>query len=370
MDDTGFSANDVKFMKMAIRLGRKGIGYTEPNPLVGAVVVRDGRIVSTGYHQVYGGLHAEREALQHIDAEGSTLYVPLEPCSHHGKQPPCVDIVIEKKVARVVIAMQDPCTLVDGKGIDRLRQAGIQVDVGCLGDLYSFENRHYFKYIQTNRPYVALRAGVSIDGKLTDKHRKSQWVTGEGLRRLSRSFRGEFSAIMAGVETVLDDDPQLTLRGEWQGKKMYRVVLDSTNKMPANLRIFEEQENFPLLIFSAKNAVDKQAKCRHHYFVSPAGEQGGLDLDEVLDTLGKLGVASVLVEGGGRLIDSFLRSLLYDEIILFTADKIVGGTDSVQLSATGVPLSAAIQLERRQVIPFEDGYIVRSVKAGATGGLE
>jgi diaminohydroxyphosphoribosylaminopyrimidine deaminase/5-amino-6-(5-phosphoribosylamino)uracil reductase len=369
MDVSGFSANDIKFMKMAIRLGRKGTGYTEPNPLVGAVVVKGNDIIATGYHRLYGGLHAEREALQHVDAEGATLYVPLEPCSHHGKQPPCVDIVIEKKIARVVMATQDPCSLVDGKGIERLREAGVQVDVGCLGDLYKFENRHYFKYIQTNRPYITLRAGVSIDGKLTDKNRNSQWVTDEGLRRISRSFRGEFSAIMAGSGTILDDNPQLTLRGDWEGKRLYRVVLDSGNRLPQNLKIFEDQEHFPLVIFSSKEAENKDKKCRHHHFVSSIPNSGGLDLEEVLDSLGKLGIASVLVEGGGRLIDSFLQSGLFDEIILFTADKLLGGGDSVQLAAGGFPLPAAIQLENREVTPLENGYIVRSVKLDTPGRL-
>ena len=368
MDVSGFSANDIKFMKMAIRLGRKGTGYTEPNPLVGAVVVRNGNVVSTGYHRMHGGLHAEREALQHVDAEGATLYVPLEPCSHHGKQPPCVNSVIEKKVARVVVATQDPCSLVDGKGIDRLREAGVQVDVGCLGDLYRFENRHYFKYIRTNRPYITLRAGVSIDGKLTDKNRNSQWVTDEGLRRISRSFRGEFSAIMAGSGTILDDNPQLTLRGDWEDKRLFRVVLDSGNRLQRDLKIFEDQDRFPLVMFSSTEAENKDKKCRHHHFVAPASHGGGLDLEEVLDTLGKLGIASVLVEGGGRLIDSFLQSGLFDEMILFTADKLLGGIDSVQLAAGGFPLPEAVQLENRVVIPLDSGYIVRSVKLDAPGG--
>ncbi len=369
MDVTGFPANDVKFMKMAIRLGGKGTGYTEPNPLVGAVVAKDGKIVSTGYHRMYGGLHAEREALQHVDAEGATLYVPLEPCSHHGKQPPCVDIVIEKKLARVVIATQDPCSLVNGKGIQRLRRAGIQVTIGCLGDLYRFENRHYFKFIQNNRPYVTLRAGVSVDGKLTDKYRKSQWVTGDTLRRISRSFRGEFSAIMAGAGTILDDDPQLTVRGEWRGKKLFRVVLDSHNRIPTTLKVFQNQGDFPLIIFSSKNAGNKDKKCRHHYFVSTArGTDDALDLGEVLDNLGKLGIASVLVEGGGRLIDSFLRLKLFDEVILFTAGTLIGGVDSVQLMHSGVPLSEAVKLENLETIPFENGYIVRSVRLDAPGG--
>lgn len=367
MDVSGFSATDIKFMKMAIRLGRKGIGHTEPNPLVGAVVVKGEQIIATGYHRKFGGLHAEREALRDIDAEGATLYVPLEPCSHHGKQPPCVEMVVEKKLARVVIATQDPCELVNGKGIARLQEAGVQVAVGCLEELYKYENRHYFKYIQANRPYIALRAGVSVDGKLTDKNRKSQWVTGVGLRTLSRSFRGEFSAIMAGVETVLDDDPQLTLRDDWEGKKLFRVVLDSSNRLPETLQIFKDQDNFPLIIFSSNVAANRNAKCKHHYFVSPA-EGGGLDLEEILDKLGKLGIASVMVEGGGRLIESFLKAGLYDEILLFTADKLIGGLDSVQLLSGGVPLANAIPLENRRIIQLEDGYVVRSVRNDSAGG--
>ncbi len=370
MNVTGFSANDVKFMKLAIRLCKQGAGYTEPNPLVGAVVVKDDRIVSTGFHRMYGGQHAEREALMDIDARGATLYVPLEPCSHYGKQPPCADFVIEKKIARVVVAAQDPCPLVNGKGIQRLRQHGIQVDTGCLEEMYRFVNRHYFKYAGIEKPYVTVRAGVSADGRLTDRHRNSRWMTDRQLRLMSHSFRGEFSAIMAGVSTILEDDPYLTIRQDWQGKFLYRVVLDSNNRMPDTLNIFRDQDVSPLIIFSSKNAADKKKKSSHHYFISPAldPECGGLDLEEVLVVLGKLGIASVLVEGGGALIDSFLRQRLFDEIILFTADKLVGGRDSVQLLSTGVVLSEAVELENRQIIPLDSGYVVRAVKARHPGG--
>ncbi|HEX7502555.1 MAG TPA: bifunctional diaminohydroxyphosphoribosylaminopyrimidine deaminase/5-amino-6-(5-phosphoribosylamino)uracil reductase RibD, partial [Acidobacteriota bacterium] len=191
-------AEDRKFMKIALKLSRKGLGCTEPNPLVGAVAVKNGRILASGYHRAFGAPHAEAMALEHLAVPGSTLYLTLEPCAHFGKTPPCVDLIIARKVERVVMAMQDPNPLVDGRGIRKLRAHGIRTRVGLFQDWAERINRHYLKAIRTRVPYVTLRAGISLDGKLSDDAGRSRWVTSEEGRRYSHSLRGEFSAILAG----------------------------------------------------------------------------------------------------------------------------------------------------------------------------
>jgi diaminohydroxyphosphoribosylaminopyrimidine deaminase/5-amino-6-(5-phosphoribosylamino)uracil reductase len=354
---------DIKYMKIALKLALKGKGFTEPNPMVGAVVAKDGDVVAVGYHRKYGAEHAEREALQKVTIPGTTLYITLEPCSHVGKTPPCADLIIRKKVKRVVAALQDPNPLVDGCGICKLEENGIAVEVGLLSDMARHINRHYLKYISQKMPYVTLKAGVSMDGKLTDKYRKSQWVTSEEMRTFSHSLRGEFSAIMVGMQTAVADDPQLNIReNAWEDKKLYRVVLDTHNRLDTRLRIFGgDQERFPLVIFSSKQAQDRTPKIKHHFFVTP-GPGGGLHLEEVMKVLYQQEIASVLVEGGGGLFNSFLQQKLYDEIILGKAGTLLGGKDSVQVFPQGTSVSTPIQLNQREIIELKTGYFVRGYR--------
>jgi diaminohydroxyphosphoribosylaminopyrimidine deaminase / 5-amino-6-(5-phosphoribosylamino)uracil reductase len=355
--------NDIKYMKAALKISKRGIGFTEPNPLVGAVVVKDNKILATGYHWQYGSPHAEQVALKEITEPGTTLYVTLEPCIHFGKTPPCTELILQKKVKRVVIALQDPNPNISGKGIQRLRDNGVQVETGMLQGIANKINRHYLTYMTEKRPYVALKAGVSIDCKLTDKYRKSQWVTGEYLRQFSHSFRGEFSAIMAGVQTIIDDNPLLTVReSAWDPKKLIRVVLDSQNRLDRKLNIFYDQGRFPLFLFSSNKATNQETKVQNHFFVNPGESGKGLDLKEVLETLHRQGVASVMVEGGGGLFDSFLKTEFYDEIVFSVADKIIGGQSSVQFFDSGASISEPILLKNREIIPLQSGYIVRGFR--------
>lgn len=355
--------NDIKYMKAALNLARKGIGFTEPNPLVGAVVVKDDTIISSGYHHHFGAPHAEQVAFREKTPPGTTLYVSLEPCLHYGKTPPCTGLILERKVKRVVVAMKDPNLKVAGRGIEKLRENGVQVELGLLQSLAERLNRHYIVSMTEKRPYVALKTGVSIDCKLTDKYRKSQWITDSSLRQYSHSFRGEFSAIMAGVQTVIDDNPLLTLReSAWEPKRLFRVILDSQNRLEPNLNIFYDQRRFPLILFSSKTAANQTTKVTRHFFVNPAKTGRGLDLQEVMTALHKLGVMSVMVEGGGGIFDSFLQSRLYDEIVFSTADKLIGGENSVQFFATGASVSQPVELKEREVISLGTGYIVRGLR--------
>ncbi|MEN8154292.1 MAG: bifunctional diaminohydroxyphosphoribosylaminopyrimidine deaminase/5-amino-6-(5-phosphoribosylamino)uracil reductase RibD [Acidobacteriota bacterium] len=357
-DFSEFSTEDLKFMDLAIRLGLKGKGFTEPNPNVGAIVVKDGEIISTGFHSSYGEDHAERAALKKTDITGATLYVSLEPCSHRGQTPPCTDIIIEKKVKRVVIPFTDPNPNVNGKGVKKLRENNIKVDTGILKEEAAYVNRHYLKYITTGLPWVTINAGVTIDGKLTDKHRKSQWITGELLRSVSHSFRGEFSAICAGYRTITDDDPLLTLRETgWNNKKLVRVILDSDNRLKKDLKIFDKVNRFPVFIFSEKGTESNGKRTDNHFFVDKGKD--GLKLEKILEKLGELKISSLLVEGGGSLISSFLKKSLGDEIVLFTSDKILGGKDSVELFSDGRPLKDHIVLKNREILDLDEGYIIR-----------
>lgn len=356
---------DIKFMKIALKLAARGMGFTEPNPMVGAAVVKNGRILATGYHHKYGADHAEREALKNVTEPGATLYVTLEPCTHFGKTPPCVDFLLEKKIKRVVMAMQDPNPLVNGQGIRKLEENGISVNVGTLQDMAHKLNRHYIKYMSAHLPYVTIKAGVSLDGKVTDKFRKSQWVTGEEMRRFSHSLRGEFSAIMVGVQTAVDDDPHLNIREQaWNEKKLYRIVLDTRNRLDTRLRIFGgDQEQYPLVIFSSQEAENKTPKVKHHFFVKPcAGTGRGVDLREVLSILYQLGIASVMVEGGGAIFNSFLEEKLYDEIILGAAGTFIGGEASVQLYSRGTSVSNPIELKEREITILKSGYFIRGYR--------
>lgn len=354
-------ANDLKFMKIALKLARLGLGYTEPNPMVGAVAVKNNRILASGYHRSFGAPHAETMALERLAIPGATLYLTLEPCSHFGKTPPCVDLIIARRIRRVVVAMIDPNPLVSGAGMRKLRAHGIETRLGvCRGQAERL-NRHYLKAIAARVPYVALHAGISLDGKLSDDAGHSRWVTSAEGRRYSHSLRGEFSAILAGRGNIVADNPLLTLREPgWQGKTLYRVVLDSDNSLSRRLNVFKEQERFPLIIFSSRTAANRKKKVPLHFFVGR--DRHGLLLADVLCELYKLGIASLLVEGGGRVLDSFIREQRFDEVDLFFADKLIGGRHSSQVFASGFPIDEALELEDCRWISFADGSILRGYR--------
>lgn len=353
---------DAGFMKIALKLSEKGLGRTEPNPLVGAVVVKDNRILSTGYHRAYGAAHAESMALENVHSPGATLYLTLEPCAHFGKTPPCTELIIAKKISRVVMAMLDPNPLVNGRGLERLQACAIQTSCGLYADWAARINRHYLKAVRSRLPYVTLHAGTSLDGRLTDDAGHSRWVTSEDGRRLAHSLRGEFSAILAGHGTILADDPCLNLREPgWEGKTLHRVVLDSANTLPRNLNIFREQESSPLVIFSAKTAAAKGKKVPLHFFVGQ--DANGLLLAEVLEQLHGLGIASLLVEGGGRVLDSFIRERLFDEVAFFISNTIIGGRNSVQIFASGVSrLEDALELVDCRWTEYAGGTMLRGFR--------
>lgn len=353
---------DSEYMALALKASERGVGFTEPNPLVGAVVVKRNRVLAVGYHAAFGRPHAERAALDQVTEPHTTLYVTLEPCGHFGKTPPCADTIIEKKVKRVVVAIKDPNPLVNGRGIARLKRNGIEVSVGCLREWAIRLNRHYLKSMTTGVPYIAIRAGMSLDGKLSDKRRHARWVTSSELRRYSNSLRGEFSAILAGTETVLADNPRLTLRDPaWKGKRFFRVIFDTQNRLPRHLHIFREQDRYPTIVFSSTEAADQTPKTDRHFFLPPGSD--GLSLPDVCRILFRQGITSVLVEGGGKVIDSFLALGLFDEVTLFVAPILIGGGESTTLFASGADrLENALRLTGVETIRLASGMIIRGFK--------
>ena len=291
-----------KYMKMCFELALLGKGQVAPNPMVGCVVLdKDGNIVSKGYHKKYGENHAERDALlklQNNEAEGGTLYVNLEPCSHYGKTPPCVDLIVEKKIKKVVIATCDPNPKVDG--LSKLKDAGIEVIEGVLEDEAKFLNRIFIKNITQNLPYVVLKTATTLDGKIATKTGDSKWITSDESRKEVYRMRGEFDCILTSSNTVIADNPSMKVN---EGK--IKCILDKDNRIIKDAKIYQQGE-----IYIA-NRLNTPLK------------NGNLDLSAVLEELYRKGVCSVFVECGGKLAGAFLRENLIDEIYQFIAPKIV-----------------------------------------------
>lgn len=325
---------DIEYMRRAIALAERGVGFVNPNPLVGAVIVKDGRIIGEGWHECYGQWHAERNAFRNCteDTRGATMYVTLEPCCHQGKTPPCTEAIIEHGIARVVVGMEDPNPLVAGKGMALLREAGIVVECGVGEEVLREQNRVFLKYIRERRPWVVMKTAMTIDGKIATRTGDSRWVTGETSRALVHELRHRFMAIVAGIGTVLADDPMLNCRVE--GKEVrqpVRVVVDSQARLPLGSRIVKTAREYRTIVAYTRFAPSEnvEALAAEGVEMLLCGEREGLvDLHDLMRLLGEGGIDSVLLEGGGNLNFSFLEGELVDEIYAFVAPKIVGGMNA------------------------------------------
>ena len=322
------NSDDEKYMKQAIALAVKGTGRVNPNPLVGAVIVKDGRVIGEGYHQQYGGLHAERNALASCTepAAGATIYVTLEPCCHQGTNPPCTEALIQAGVSRVVTGSSDPNPLVAGKGIAQLRTAGIQVEEGCLQAECDAINFIFFHYITTGRSYIALKYAMTADGKIACHTGASRWITGEKARRHVHQLRNKYAAIMVGIGTVLADDPELTCRLKG-GSNPLRIVCDSQLRTPLSARLVTTARQAPTVI-----ATCNQDASRHQAYLdsgcqvwSLPAREGRVDLQALVQRLGEQKIDSILVEGGGQLNWSLLQTGVVQRVYTYIAPKILGG---------------------------------------------
>lgn len=325
---------DERWMRRALALAARARGRQRPNPMVGAVVVsRSGRVLGTGWHRKAGEAHAEVLALRALGGKapaGATLYVTLEPCAHHGKTPPCADAVIASGVRRVVVAMRDPYPLVDGRGLERLRRAGLDVTVGVCEAEARALNAPWLSVVTRGRPLVTLKLALTLDGRIAARGGDARWVTGEAARREAHRMRDRHDAILVGVGTVLADDPALTVRGLRGGRDPVRVVLDGRLRTPPGARVLAPGPG--TLLFCAEDAPGERPEAVR----LPRGPDGRLPLAPVLAHLGRAGLLSVLVEGGGEVARSFLEARLVDRVTCFVAPKLVGGDGVPALGPLGI----------------------------------
>lgn len=329
------------YMKRVLELAQKGAGRTSPNPMVGCVVVKDGKIISEGYHEKYGGFHAERNALLKcgLEAEGADLYVNLEPCCHQGKTPPCTDIIIEKKIKRVFIGCLDSNPLVAGKGVEILEKHGIEVEAGILEKECRTLNEVFFHYIETGLPFVAMKYAMTLDGKIACETGDSKWVTGEEARKQVQYLRNRYRGIMVGIGTVLADDPMLNCRLE-HGRNPIRIICDSGLRIPEDCQIVETAKNQETIIAYCESKVlygqdssktlQKQEKIERIekkgiQLIPISAQNGRLYLPELLQRLAERKIDSILLEGGGTLNASMLEEHLVQRLHAFIAPKLVAG---------------------------------------------
>lgn len=352
-----------KYMDKAIELALKGIGKVNPNPLVGAVIVKNDKIIGQGYHECYGQAHAERNAVKNAieDVEGSTIYVTLEPCSHYGKTPPCVDFIIEKKFKRVVIGMLDPNPLVCGKSIEKLKKNNIEVIVGIKEEECKKMNEIFIKYITSNVPFVMLKGGISLDGKIATASGESKWITNEKAREDGRRLRNRLSSIMVGVNTVIVDDPELTCRIK-DGRDPYRIIVDSTLRIPLNSKVILNKDKKTIIATTKKADINKKKKLMElgTEILEIESDNEKVDLKKLMIELGKKKIDSILIEGGGTLNFSALNENIVDKIRFYIAPKIIGGEKSrSSISGEGfLKLADAVKLKEIEFKTFEDNFMI------------
>ena len=318
-------------MERALQLAQKGIGRVNPNPLVGAVIVKNNKIIGEGYHECYGEAHAERNAVKNAikSVEGSTIYVTLEPCAHYGKTPPCVDLLIEKKFKKVVIGMLDPNSLVAGKSIKKLKEHGIEVIVGVKEEECKKINEIFNKYITTKIPFVILKSGMSLDGKIATYTGKSKWITSKESRQDSQNLRNRVNSIMVGVNTVISDNPELTCRIN-DHKKLIRIVVDTTLRIPMNSKVITNNDKLTIVATTINSDEKKKQELRDLGIkvLEVSEKKNKVDLKELIKELGNEGIDSILIEGGGTLNFSALEEKIVDKVIFYIAPKIIGGEKS------------------------------------------
>lgn len=320
-------------MEHALQLARQGLGRTSPNPCVGAVVVKEGRVVGEGYHACAGAPHAEIQALRRAGpaARGATLYVTLEPCVHYGRTPPCAPEVVRAGIKRAVIAMLDPNPVVKGKGVALLEASGIEVKVGVREEEAARLNEFFQKYITSGTPFVALKMAMTLDGKTATSCGASRWITGKEARTYVHELRNQYDAVLVGVGTVIADNPLLTTRLPQGGRNAKRIVLDSTLRLPLEAKILEPNPPAPALVVTTPRAplAKRETLLQKGAEVVVVGEKGGrVNLEELLKLLGDREVTSLLVEGGPTVNAAFLEAGLIDKVFIFIAPKILGGREA------------------------------------------
>ncbi|ADL52542.1 bifunctional diaminohydroxyphosphoribosylaminopyrimidine deaminase/5-amino-6-(5-phosphoribosylamino)uracil reductase RibD [Clostridium cellulovorans] len=358
------------YMRRALELAKLGAGRVSPNPMVGAVIVKNGEIIGEGYHKQYGGPHAEVNAIASVsdngELEGSTIYVTLEPCCHYGKTPPCTKAIIDNKIKTVVIGTLDPNPLVAGKGVEILRAEGIEVIVGVLEEECLKINESFMKYIKTKTPFVIMKAAMTLDGKIATSTGDSKWITNEESRINVHKLRNKVSGIMVGINTVLKDDPELTCRLEG-GASPKRIIVDSGLKIPLNAKVLNAKDKVEVIVATTRKADESKVEVLERQGVKviivPEKEQK-VNLKKLMEELGNLKVDSVLLEGGGTLCFSALEEGIIDKVQFYIAPKIIGGENSkTPVEGVGInKIKDAINVKDLRVSTFGgdiliEGYI-------------
>ena len=365
--------SDQKYMQMALDLAIKGEGFTSPNPMVGAVVVKDAKPVGVGFHEVVGGPHAEVNALDAAGkrALGATLYVTLEPCNHTGRTPPCTQKILDAGVSRVVVAMTDPNVNVVGGGCGYLEQHGLQVTTGVCEEQARKQNEAFIKYITTGQPFVIAKCAATLDGRIATRTGDSKWVTGEAARRFVHRRRHAVDAIMVGINTVKKDDPSLTTRFEdRKGKDPTRIILDTHLSVAPDARVLQQVSDADTILVAAKGvapgkkAVLAKAGAR---VIETQLKHNQIDMAALMVQLGTLEISSLLIEGGSQVLASAFSAGIVDKVQFFYAPKILGGDDGVPICSGPGPelMSQSIALKDITVQRFDDdilieGYVEKS----------
>lgn len=359
-----FLSYDEKYMKLAMQLAGNAIGRTSPNPLVGAVIVKDNRVVGCGWHRKAGTPHAEVHALNQAGelAQGADVYVTLEPCAHYGKTPPCAKALVEAKVKNVYGGLLDVNPKVAGKGFKILEDAGIHVEYGFLQDELRKQNEVFFKWIEHKKPFVVLKAAMTLDGKIATATGQSKWITNETSRAYGYKLRDIYDGIMVGINTVIEDNPMLTARVDG-GKNPIRIVVDSSLKIDINANVVQDKSAKTIIATTDKADKDKILKLQAQdvdVIVVDKDENDKVDIEKLLDILGQQNICSILVEGGATLSGSFVAKKLVDKVYFFIAPKIVGGKEAkTPVAGTGIlNLQEALALKDIQVEKLDEDILI------------
>ena len=359
-----FLSYDEKYMRLAMQLAGNAIGRTSPNPLVGAVIVKDNRVVGCGWHRKAGTPHAEVHALNQAGelAQGADVYVTLEPCAHYGKTPPCAKALVEAKVKNVYGGLLDVNPKVAGKGFKILEDAGIHVEYGFLQDELRKQNEVFFKWIEHKKPFIVLKAAMTLDGKIATATGQSKWITNETSRAYGYKLRDIYDGIMVGINTVIEDNPMLTARVDG-GKNPIRIVVDSSLKIDINANLVQDKSAKTIIATTDKADKDKILKLQAQdvdVIVVDKDENDKVDIEKLLNILGQQNICSILVEGGATLSGSFVAKKLVDKVYFFIAPKIVGGKEAkTPVAGTGIlNLQEALALKDIQIEKLEEDILI------------
>lgn len=359
-----FLSYDEKYMRLAMQLAGNAIGRTSPNPLVGAVIVKDNRVVGCGWHRKAGTPHAEVHALNQAGelAQGADVYVTLEPCAHYGKTPPCAKALVEAKVKNVYGGLLDVNPKVAGKGFKILEDAGIHVEYGFLQDELRKQNEVFFKWIEHKKPFIVLKAAMTLDGKIATATGQSKWITNETSRAYGYKLRDIYDGIMVGINTVIEDNPMLTARVDG-GKNPIRIVVDSSLKIDINANVVQDKSAKTIVATTDKADKDKILKLQAQdvdVIVVDKDKNDKVDIEKLLDILGQQNICSILVEGGATLSGSFVAKKLVDKVYFFIAPKIVGGKEAkTPVAGIGIlNLQEALALKDIQIEKLEEDILI------------